>query len=85
MLFVTMDYIEGSDLRALISAQRRIDPDRAASIIAQVAAALDAAHERGLVHRDVKPGNVLIEHRDGGEHVYLTDFGLTKRMSGAPS
>jgi streptogramin lyase len=83
VLFVTMDYIEGSDLRALISAQRRIEPGRAAAIIGQVAAALDAAHERGLVHRDVKPGNVLIEHRDGEEHVYLTDFGLTKRMSGA--
>ena len=83
VLFVTMDYIEGSDLRALISAQRRIEPDRAAAIIGQVAQALDAAHERGLVHRDVKPGNVLIEGRDGEEHVYLTDFGLTKRMSGA--
>ena len=83
VLFVTMDYVEGSDLRALINAERRIEPVRAALIIAQVAAALDAAHERGLVHRDVKPGNVLIEDRDGDEHVYLTDFGLTKRMSGA--
>ena len=83
VLFVTMDYVEGSDLRALISAERRIEPVRGALIISQVAAALDAAHERGLVHRDVKPGNVLIEERDGDEHVYLTDFGLTKRMSGA--
>ena len=83
VLFVTMDYVEGSDLRALINAERRIEPVRGALIIAQVAAALDAAHERGLVHRDVKPGNVLIEVRDGDEHVYLTDFGLTKRMSGA--
>jgi streptogramin lyase len=83
VLFVTMDYIEGFDLRALISAERRIEPVRAALIVAQVAAALDAAHDRGLVHRDVKPGNVLIEERDGDEHVYLTDFGLTKRMSGA--
>jgi streptogramin lyase len=83
VLFVTMDYVEGSDLRALISPERRIEPVRGALIISQVAAALDAAHERGLVHRDVKPGNVLIEERDGDEHVYLTDFGLTKRMSGA--
>ena len=83
VLFVTMDYVEGSDLRALITAERRIEPIRAARIIGQVADALDAAHERGLVHRDVKPGNVLIEDRDGREHVYLTDFGLTKRMSGA--
>jgi Protein kinase domain len=83
VLFVTMDYVEGSDLRALVNAERRIEPVRGALIIAQVAAALDAAHELGLVHRDVKPGNVLIEVRDGDEHVYLTDFGLTKRMSGA--
>ena len=83
VLFVTMDYIEGSDLRAVIATERRLEPVRVALIIAQVAAALDAAHERGLVHRDVKPGNVLIEARDGDEHVFLTDFGLTKRMSGA--
>ena len=83
VLFVTMDFIEGYDLRALISAERRVEPGRAARIVSQVASALDAAHERGLVHRDVKPGNVLIEDRNGTEHVYLTDFGLTKRMTGA--
>ncbi len=83
VLFVTMDYIDGSDLRTVITTERRIEPARAAWIIGQVAAALDASHERGLVHRDVKPGNVLIEGGGADERVYLTDFGLTKRMSGA--
>ncbi len=79
-LFVTMDLIEGSDLRDVIDHEGRIEPRRAVAIIAQVASALDAAHGRGLVHRDIKPGNILIERRDGEEHAYLTDFGLTKRI-----
>jgi YVTN family beta-propeller protein len=80
LLFVTMDLIEGSDLRGVINREGRVEPDRAVAIIAQVASALDAAHARGLVHRDIKPGNILIERRDGEEHAYLTDFGLTKRI-----
>ena len=80
MLFVTMDFIEGTDLRGLLNREGRIPPERAIPIISQVAAALDAAHERGLVHRDIKPGNVLLEDRKGTEHVYLTDFGLSKQM-----
>ncbi len=80
VLFVTMDLIEGVDLRALLDEQGPLDPGYAARVVAEVAAALDAAHERGLVHRDIKPANILIEGRDGAEHVYLTDFGLTKRM-----
>jgi serine/threonine-protein kinase len=56
----------------------RIEPRRAAQIVAAVGDALDAAHERGLVHRDVKPANVLITHQRGKEHVYLSDFGLAK-------
>jgi hypothetical protein len=77
-LFIAMDYIEGTDLKALIRSRGRVDPEVAARIVAQVAAALDAAHAKGLVHRDVKPANVLIE---GAEHAYLTDFGLTKEVA----
>jgi YVTN family beta-propeller protein len=80
LLFVTMDLIEGEDLRRLLNREGRLAPERASALLAPVASALDAAHERGLVHRDIKPGNILIERRGGGEHVYLTDFGLTKRV-----
>jgi serine/threonine protein kinase len=80
LLFVTMDFIEGTDLRGLLNERGRLDPPEATSIVADVAAALDVAHSRGLVHRDIKPGNVLIERRNGDEHVYLTDFGLTKQI-----
>ena len=64
-LYVTMRFIEGTDLRALLAEQGRLDPEHAVAVIAQVAGALDEAHRHGLVHRDVKPGNILIE-RDGG-------------------
>jgi pSer/pThr/pTyr-binding forkhead associated (FHA) protein len=76
VLYITMRLVEGTDLRALISAQGRIDPLRAARIVRQVGAALDAAHALGLLHRDVKPPNVLLARQD---HVYLSDFGLAKR------
>jgi YVTN family beta-propeller protein len=81
VLYIAMRYVEGTDVRGLIRRERRLDPLRAAGVIAQVASALDSAHERGLVHRDVKPANVLVAARGGGEHVYLTDFGLTKRSA----
>ncbi|MDQ4048269.1 MAG: serine/threonine protein kinase, partial [Actinomycetota bacterium] len=80
-LFISMRYVDGMDLRWLIGEQRRLAPERAARIVAQVAAGLDAAHARGLVHRDVKPANVLIERRDGSERAYLSDFGLTKEVN----
>jgi serine/threonine protein kinase len=80
-LFISMRYVEGSDLRGLIKAQGRIERSRAAQLTAQLGAALDAAHARGLVHRDVKPANVLVSGEAGQEHAYLTDFGLTKHMS----
>jgi YVTN family beta-propeller protein len=73
--YIAMRYVAGDDLRRLVRRQRRLPPERAANIVAQVAAALDAAHVAGLVHRDVKPANVLI---GPGDHVYLTDFGLSK-------
>ena len=76
-LYLTMRYIEGTDLRSLLAEEQRLEPARAVKIVAQVAAALGEAHRRGLVHRDVKPANVLIATRDGDEHAFLTDFGIT--------
>jgi DNA-binding beta-propeller fold protein YncE len=73
--YIVMRHVEGDDLRSLVRRVGPLSPARAAALIAQVAAALDAAHAAGLVHRDVKPANVLL---GPGEHVYLTDFGLTK-------
>ncbi len=80
-LYVTMRFVEGTDLREMIALQGRLEPRQAARIVSQVAAALDAAHARGLVHRDVKPANVLISGGNGQAHAYLTDFGLTKQAS----
>jgi DNA-binding beta-propeller fold protein YncE len=77
-LYIAMRYVEGSDLRTLVRAEGRLEPGRAAYIISQVASALDAAHARGIVHRDVKPANVLLGAND---HAYLTDFGLTKNLT----
>jgi serine/threonine protein kinase len=78
LLFIAMRFVEGTDLRAMIAENGRLSPELAADLIGQIASALDAAHERGLVHRDVKPANILIAGRPGSYHAYLTDFGLTK-------
>jgi streptogramin lyase/predicted Ser/Thr protein kinase len=77
-LYLAMRYVEGEDLRTLVHRDGPLPPHFAATVIAQVANALDAAHARGLVHRDIKPANVLLD----GDHAYLTDFGLTKRLTG---
>src|SRR4051794_24804739 len=80
-LFISMRLVEGTDLRAVLRAQGALEPRRALRIVAQVASALDAAHQRGLVHRDVKPANVLLVSPGDSDHAYLTDFGLAKRVS----
>jgi Protein kinase domain/Domain of unknown function (DUF4440) len=76
-LYLLMRWVPGTDLQALIRRSGRLDHAHAANIVAQVAAGLDAAHAVGLVHRDVKPANVLLGGKDGSGHVYLSDFGLT--------
>jgi non-specific serine/threonine protein kinase len=80
-LFITMEFVQGTDLKEMINLGGRIDPLVVGGIVGQVAEGLDAAHSRGLVHRDVKPANVLVETHDGERHAYLTDFGLTKRAA----
>jgi pSer/pThr/pTyr-binding forkhead associated (FHA) protein len=75
LLYIMMRLVEGTDLRKVIAGERWLEPLRAARIVRQVGAALDAAHARGILHRDVKPSNVLLARRD---HVYLSDFGLAK-------
>ncbi|MGW1909178.1 serine/threonine-protein kinase [Streptomyces sp. NPDC002076] len=82
VLYIAMCYVSGQDLRALIDREGPLAVPVALRIAAQLASALDAAHARDLVHRDVKPGNVLIAKvvdSDHPEHVYLTDFGLAKK------
>ena len=79
--YIAMRFVDGVNMRVAIASAGRLEPARAAQLIQQVASALDAAHERGLVHRDVKPANVLISRHGGGEHAYLTDFGVTKRRN----
>ena len=77
-LYIAMRYVEGDDLRRLIDEDGALDPARAVELVARAADGLEAAHDRGLVHRDVKPSNVLIASPGEHEHVYLADFGLTK-------
>jgi Protein kinase domain len=79
VLFIAMRYVAGGDVRALMRREGRLSPARAAAIISPVASALDAAHGAGLVHRDVKPANILVDVQVGRpDHVYLADFGLSK-------
>src|SRR5262245_37386032 len=76
VLYIAMRYVEGENLRQLIDRNGPTPPERATEIVSQVSSALDAAHARGLVHRDVKPSNVLLDEQG---NAYLSDFGLIKR------
>src|SRR3954466_8742293 len=75
-LWIAMQLVEGTDLRRLLQEDSPREPREVAAIAAQMGSALDAAHAAGLVHRDVKPANILLH----GTHAWLTDFGLTKRL-----
>ncbi|HEY7014485.1 MAG TPA: protein kinase [Streptosporangiaceae bacterium] len=81
-LYIAMRYVSGQDMRTLLDRERTLPAVRTAHIVTQVASALDEAHSRGLVHRDVKPGNMLLGRVAGSgqsDHVYLSDFGLSKQ------
>jgi hypothetical protein len=85
LLYIAMRCVTGTDLRQMLKKRGRLQPDTAVFLLEQAARALDAAHRRGLVHRDVKPGNLLVERGNDGadpDHLYLADFGITKHLGG---
>lgn len=83
-LFIAMRYVPGGDVRTLLYREGPLPSERVAAIVSPVASALDAAHATGLVHRDVKPANMLLDTRQGRpDHVYLSDFGLSKDVGGS--
>jgi serine/threonine protein kinase/ABC-type oligopeptide transport system substrate-binding subunit len=84
-LYLAMAYVEGSDLRKLLQREGKLEPERALALVEQVASALDAAHGAGLVHRDVKPANILVTPAVEGERAYVCDFGLARHVTSASS
>jgi serine/threonine protein kinase len=86
VLFIAMRFVVGGDLRGVLEREGALAPGRAAAFISPVASALDAAHRAGLVHRDVKPANILVDARpDRPDHVYLSDFGVSKGATSSVS
>jgi protein kinase-like protein len=79
--FIAMRYVAGADLAKRLLREGRLSPDAAVDLIAQVANGLDAIHAAGLVHRDVKPANVLLSGGEAAEHAYITDFGVARNVS----
>jgi streptogramin lyase len=84
-LYIAMRYVEEGDLKRLLRREAPLKPERSLELLGEVADALDVAHERGLVHRDVKPSNILISVQAGKEHSYLADFGLALHTSDRPT
>ena len=78
--YISMQWIDGVSLDDLVADRVPLPEDRSKTIISQLASALDAAHSTGLVHRDVKPPNVLVRSIGGADHTYLTDFGIARRV-----
>ncbi len=78
-LALAMQWVRGQDLRTTLGSSGSLHPERAVPVLSQLGGALDAVHSAGLVHRDVKPSNVLIRDVGGSDHAYLTDFGVAKR------
>src|SRR5881227_416329 len=80
LLYIAMAYVEGSDLKTLLVREGKLPLRRTLRVLGQIASALDAAHARGLVHRDVKPANILVGRDD---RAYLSDFGVVKELARA--
>ncbi|MDF5755706.1 serine/threonine-protein kinase [Spongiactinospora sp. TRM90649] len=81
LLYIAMRYVDGMDLRRLFMDRGPLEISQVNRIFAQVAAALDTAHAHDLIHRDIKPANILVAGGTNAEHVYLTDFGITKHRT----
>ncbi|MEP6813412.1 MAG: serine/threonine-protein kinase, partial [Actinomycetota bacterium] len=84
-LYLALELIDGANLRELLRRDGRLEPGSAIELVEQVADALDAAHKLGLVHRDVKPGNILVRTEEGRDHAYVCDFGLARHVSSVSS
>jgi ABC-type transport system substrate-binding protein/tRNA A-37 threonylcarbamoyl transferase component Bud32 len=85
VLYLAMDYVDGADLRELLRREGKLEPEQALALLGHVADGLDAAHAVGLVHRDVKPANILVTSVEGREHAYVCDFGLARHVTSVRS